>query len=207
MQRHNNLVLLAGCTLLLVGAGALAQQPIGNANGCSSKPLSKAEAHDTMVALASVLDPSGQLAKHILASHPRPGEHKEHGVGSDPLIVAASEPEPVIKRSPVEEEKAATAGPSANATAATTSALDAIKAMVMASSPASGSTPTTAAPVVAAKSEQAPSAPVNASTTPAPKAAETTAASNVTVNVFLQLAPDAKTDELVSVTLRSPSTL
>lgn len=213
MKQHNSklALLLAGCALLTVGLSAplASSSPLATSKQiCDSSQMSQRQIYDRMIDLANALDSTQKLSKLISETQPRP-KVTNSGDG-DPLDVAVSEPEPV-KRSPDEE-----AAPASNVTATTPSALEAIKAMVTASSEAPKTAPTTAptatpAPVTSAavKSDQAASSPAPTAsqagnaTTPAPKVAETTAASNVTVNVFLQLAPDAKTDELVSVETRS----
>lgn len=175
-------------------AAAAAGAPVSN---CKPSAVSATTAHQQLMALSSMIDPSGKLSKIINEYHPESVAGHSHKHEGDPMQVAASEEEPV-KRSAMDDEQAAasnktstttTESSSANATLA--KAQDVIKALVV--SAINNAANTTAAPVLA-KSEPA----VNVTVTPAPNVTETSTAANVTVNVFLQLAPDSKTDELVS---------
>ena len=182
-------------TLLVVAASCLAAPLLASelpaaAAGCPSS-ANATNAHDQIIKLSQLLDPSGRLTKMIAEFHPHPahGHHAAIETGSsvteEPLQVAASELEPVKRETEV----------AANAEAAPTTTT---------SQPSSSSaTPEVTEASTSAGSTQAPAtttAPaVESNVTKGPQVVSTTAESkNVTVNVFLQLAPDAKTEELVS---------
>lgn len=184
-----SLLVVASCLL----AGTLAaEQPAG----CQT--VNATSAHDQIIKLSNILDPSGKLSKMIADFHP----HRGHGApGADPMQAAASELEPVKREV---DPSTASGEPAAAAAAAAPQAAPAAPA---ANTTLSGliSSATAATAIAAETTTAAPSAqmPVGkAAEAPATQAPQVVAKSaeskNVTVNVFLQLAPDAKTDELVS---------
>lgn len=160
-------------------------------------------AHDQLISLSKIIDPSGRLSKMIADFHPA---HRNTDEGKDKATVASLIAEPV-KRSTENEQKlttttttsattSTTAAAEVPSTSATTTASTATTAAAAAS--------TTTAPEVNPQALSTTTAPAPASgaaatTTQAPKPTE---GGNVTVNVFLQLAPDAKTEEIVSTNIK-----
>lgn len=150
--------------------------------GCPTA-VNASNAHDQIIKLSQLLDPSGKLSKMIADFHPHHEGAGQSHHAQDPMLVAASEPEPV-KREAVP----------ANATSE-----QSVPTTTLASLIASPTTSTTTTPATPAANSTSvlPTSEANA-TTQMPLTAKSGESKNVTVNVFLQLDPDAKTDELVS---------
>ena len=191
-------LLVAALTCLAATSGTLAEdQPASS--GCKAT-VNAGDVHEQIIKLSQIIDPSGKLSKIISDYHPAPasgaGEHKHAD-----LQVAASENEQFKREADPSGAAAAenaTGAPSGDQAATTTltslvkeAAGTTVAPVSNATSGAdSNSTSTTPSPVPAAAN----------STTVSPTVSTPTQASNVTVNVFLQLSlPDAKTEELVSV--------
>lgn len=204
---------MAASAALLLFSVALAaeqqqQQQSAVSSGCQAAP-NATSAHEQIIKLSELLDPSGKLSKMIADYHPHPAhQHAGHSPAGADLQAAASEPEPVKRETAVQD------APAANATEAPATTLASLLANATTSVPAStaaaaASESTTAA---ASATQAAPPATANkeaaANSTQTPQVVGKSGDSkNVTVNVFLQLVPDAKTDELVSVVLRNVHTL
>lgn len=169
--------------VLAAGLGALAAAA---ATDQACEPAA-GNAHDQLLRLSRLVDPSGRLAKLVADFHQAEHVHPAPG--------AQKAPEEPVKRSAAAAETATDAPADASTqppapAAATTQ-------------PPAPTTTTGASASVSAPAATGPAANSSAAPTTLAPGAKPTEASNVTVNVFLQLVPDAKTEELVSICARA----
>lgn len=169
-------------------------------SGCNT--AATGNVHEQLMKLSQMIDPSGRLSKMISDFHPAPNgtsgasSHEGHNHG----LVGPVEP---VKRSTEAEQKqnfmllVEESAPAASIAPAPQTTTPAPPTGAPASSPSSSeSTTTTSTTTTVAPTAGNTTAPAVA--TSAPNVTTPTEASNVTVNVFLQLVADVKTEELVS---------
>lgn len=178
------LLLLAGAALAMAAGEPRQVAPAG------CQPAA-GNAHGQLLRLSQLVDPSGRLAKLVADFHPaQPAQSEpvkrssDAEAGAEQQVAAGSEQTAAVVAAP----EAGSAASAASTTSSTTSA----------TSTTTSAPPAASSSASAATGAPGPSPSAGPATTTVAPAAKSTEASNVTVNVFLQLAPDAKTEELVS---------